>query len=246
MKQDDINRIYSIAKTSYNKAKEALELAHGMFYFREDSAISDVIPGYKANQLKFGSYTKDNFAVLFVDMRGSTRRAISVGEEQTFLTMHIYIPALLEVIKLYHGNVIDIMGDGLMVFFGGSKQDDNIMTKDVAIKNAAYCSLGMMTIKEKVINRILNEEKMKWPDISIGIGVTYGDVIVTKIGINDVYDVKAFGDCVNKASKYSGGDNKIHVSNTIRDKWPKGKDGTLKFIKSRSDDGYYVNYEGVV
>lgn len=87
---------------------------------------------------------------------------------------------------------------------------------------------------------------MKWPDISIGIGVTYGDVIVTKIGINDVYDVKAFGDCVNKASKYSGGDNKIHVSNTIRDKWPKGKDGTLKFIKSRSDDGYYVNYEGAV
>lgn len=72
--------------------------------------------GYKADYLEFGSYAKDNFAVLFVDMRNSTKRAETLGEEKTFLSMHAYIPALLQVIEHYDGKVVDIMGDGIMVF----------------------------------------------------------------------------------------------------------------------------------
>ena len=36
-------------------------------------AISDVIPGFEADKLEFGSYDKENYAVLFVDMRRSTQ-----------------------------------------------------------------------------------------------------------------------------------------------------------------------------
>jgi hypothetical protein len=38
----------------------------------------------------------------------------------------------------------------------------------------------MMDVREKVINRILTEENISSWSIEIGIGVTYGDVIVTK------------------------------------------------------------------
>ena len=41
-----------------------------------------------ADYLEFGSYDKDNFAVLFVDMRNSTTRAQRLGAEKTFLSMH--------------------------------------------------------------------------------------------------------------------------------------------------------------
>lgn len=61
-------------------------------------------------------------------MRSSTKRAIKIGPEQTFLTMHVYIPALLEVVKIYNGNVIDIMGDGIMVFSEVVNKDSYTIT----------------------------------------------------------------------------------------------------------------------
>ena len=117
--------------------------------------------------------------------------------------MHIYLTALLEVVKHYHGKVIDIMGDGIMVFWGGreAREEEN-MVKVKAIQNAGLCGRDMLTIREKVINDIIAKEKLGDP-ISVGIGVTFDSVIVTKIGIQDSYDVKAFGDCINIASKYS-------------------------------------------
>lgn len=241
MLQKDIDRVYNIAKTSYERAKSSLTLIHKSFNEGAESAISDVIPGYESCRLDFGNYIEDNFAVLFVDMRSSTARALKIGAEQTFLTMHVYIPALLEVVRIYNGNVIDIMGDGIMVFFGGSKQMDKNITKAEAIKNAAYCSLDMMKIREKVINEILREEKIEWPTIDIGIGVTYGKVVITKIGINEVFDVKAYGNCVNKASKYSDGSNRIHVSKEIYSAWPSKKGGKLTFSKAPNGEGFIVN-----
>ena len=66
-----------------------------------------------------------------------------------------------------------------------------------------------------MINRILLENKIEW-EIDLGVGVAYGDVIVTKIGINEFYDVKAFGDCVNLASKYSDNCNEVKVSKQVK------------------------------
>lgn len=116
----DIDKIYKSTWDHYLRAKGAMTEESASFeHF--DSAISDAIPGFEADKLEFGSFDKENYAVLFVDMRNSTKRAQDVGAEKTFLTMHIYLTALLEVVKYYHGKVIDIMGDGLMVFWGGKE-----------------------------------------------------------------------------------------------------------------------------
>ena len=114
----DIDAIYASTWTNYQIARKSLAVNKEMRMSFQASAISDVIPGYSADKLEFGSSDKENFAVLFVDMRNSTMRAQNVGAETTFLTMHVFLTALLEVVKHYHGKVIDIMGDGLMVFWG--------------------------------------------------------------------------------------------------------------------------------
>ncbi len=85
-----------------------------------------------------------------------------------------------------------------MIFF---KDEDD----EFAINKAAFCVLDMLRVKGKVINVFLKEKALETVDM--GVGITYGDVIVTKIGIPYTYDVKVFGDCVNLASKYSGGMN---------------------------------------
>lgn len=61
---------------------------------------------------------------------------------------------------------------------------------------------------------------------------------MTKIGINNSYDVKAFGDCINIASKYSNSNNRMKVSKKIKELWPSLKGGKLKFIADY--EGYFV------
>ena len=230
----DVDVIYSNTYKHYEDAKNNIQkraiLEHSF------SAISDVIPGFEANKLEFGSYDKENFAVLFVDMRDSTMRAQEVGAEKTFLTMHIFLTALLEVVKYYHGKVIDMMGDGLMVFWGGrnAREEEN-MVKSKAIQKAGLCGRDMLVVLEKVINKIITNENLG-NKISIGVGVTFDSVIVTKIGIKDSYDVKAFGDCINTASKYANQvTNKVKVSKKVRNLWPKGKNGKIRFTTAGGD-----------
>ena len=235
----DINAIYKITREHYQKAQKSAEEKRMLEHYA--SAISDVIPGFEADKLEFGSYDKENFVVLFADMRRSTLRAQEVGAEKTFLTMHVFLTALLEVVKHYNGKVIDIMGDGLMVFWGGSEaRAQEGMVKAIAVQNAGLCGRDMLTAMEKVINKIIQEEKLGTP-ISIGVGVTFDSVIVTKIGIPGSYDVKAFGDCVNIASKYAHkAENQVKVSKKIKNEWPTSKGGTIHFTSVNGEDAYYL------
>lgn len=142
---------------------------------------------------------------------------------------------------MFKGKVIDIMGDGLMVFWGGKKAriEDN-MVKTNAIQHAGLCGRDMLIVKDKVINKIISDEDLG-TSISIGIGVTFDSVIVTKIGISGSYDVKAFGDCINTASHYAGqAVNKVKVSKKVKNEWPSSKGGTIRFISVKDGDGYYL------
>lgn len=234
----NIEKIYSSTykhfKDAKNNTQESAIVEHSF------SAISDVIPGFDADKLEFGSYDKENFAVLFVDMRGSTARAQKEGAEKTFLTMHVFLTALLEVVKYHHGKVIDIMGDGLMVFWGGKcAREEEGMSGSKAVQKAGLCGRDMLVVLEKVINQIIKNENLG-NKIRIGVGVTFDSVIVTKIGIEDSYDVKAFGDCINTASKYAEKSiNRVKVSKKVRNLWPKGKNGKIRFT-SAGDDAFFL------
>ena len=236
----DISAIYQSTLEHFNQARNNIRNMTVMFE-HSATAISDVIPGFEADKLEFGSYDKENYAVLFVDMRRSTMRAQQVGPEKTFLTMHVFLTALLEVVKHYQGKVIDIMGDGLMVFWGGkaAREEDNIV-KTLAVQNAGLCGRDMLIVREPVINRIIQEEN-PGPDISIGVGVTFDSVIVTKIGIADSYDVKAFGDCINIASHYvNETENKVKVSKKVRNQWHSSKEERIHFTSTENGEAFYL------
>ena len=239
----NVDAVYKKTLAHYHAAKQNLpSFKKGLVLEHYAEAVSDVIPGFKADELQFGSFDKENFAVLFVDMRSSTARAAKYGPEITFLTMHVFFSALLEVVKHRNGKLIDIMGDGLMVFWGGKKaREADGESKEKAIQRAGLCGRDMLTIKDDVINRIIKDEKLGNP-ISIGVGVTFGDVVVTKIGINDYYDVKAIGDCINKASKYADKAwNKVKVSKEVKQHWPSGENGKIAFVSVDGEDAFYLD-----
>lgn len=231
----NMEKVYEITSNHFRAAKEKVDVIKHRDIYEASAAISDTIPGYSADILEFGDYATDNFAVLFIDMRESTKRAAELGVINTFLTMHAYIPAMLECVKFYKGNVIDIMGDGIMVFFGGRQSS---LTKVIAIQNAGLCGRDMMYAKRDVTNRILSENSIPWP-IRCGVGVDYGDVFITKIGVSNIFDVKAYGDCINYASKHSGGYDEVMVSKAIKNNWPTGDSGTIVFTSK--GDGYVLS-----
>lgn len=207
---DDICEIYRKVNSQFQLAIKNLTKNELTKTAVNESALSDVIPGWRENDLDFGAYKNDWFAALFVDMRDSTGRANRYGAKYTFLTMYAYLPAMIEVANFYGGKVTDIAGDGLMVLWRnvyGAEHD------------AVMCGLDMLRVKDAVTNEILKQNKLK--GIEIGVGVSSGEVVVTKIGFSkSVYDVKAFGDCINEASKLSNGYDEVHVSNSIKTEWP--------------------------
>ena len=98
----------------------------------------------------------------------------------------------------------------------------------------------MLAVREKVINEIIDKEDLGAP-INIGIGVTFDSVIVTKIGIPNSYDVKAFGDCINIASHYANEvENKVKVSKKVKNEWPSSKGGGIRFTAAGNGDAYYL------
>lgn len=229
--------VKKLVEEHYSKALENVQMIKKAL--TEDSqAISDVVPGYKSKQLEFGQFLQDNFTVLFIDMRNSTKRAQTIGPEKTFLSLHAFIPAMIYIIEYYQGHVIDIMGDGVMAFFGGGSSG---MAHSVAIQKAGLCAIDMIRALKEVVNPVI-KANVKW-EIQCGIGIDHGDVIVTKIGTNGAFDVKAIGDCINKASKLSSGTDNIIVTKKIRDKWPTGKNGKIGFkaVRIKDLDGYALS-----
>jgi len=234
-----MEKIKKTVKDSYDKAKSNLPITLNKDAKRtlsEQVIVSNNIPGYSVEELDFGSYVKDNFAVLFIDMRKYTERTEKIGPERTFTTMHAFVSGMLEVISHYNGIVVDIMGDGFMVLFGGKKSD---IAKVIAVQNAGLCGRDMLRVVNEIINPLLKSENI-W-QIACGVGVTFGSVVVTKIGINKIVDVKAFGDCINKASKYANKSwNEVRVSKQVKDLWPSSEGGKLTFKGSESD-GYILH-----
>ena len=234
----DIIETRKIVTENYNCAKTKLALIKHAHFVESAQAISDVIPGYEARHMEFGDYLQDNFTPLFIDIRSSTLRAISIGPEKTFLSMHAFFPAVCNVVEQHGGYIIDFMGDGIMALFGGRESG---LPKGYSSKQAGLCGLSLLEVVNTVINPLLDEDKI-WK-FSCGVGIDYGSVIVTKIGTKDNYDVKAFGNCINGASKLSKSDNEVVVSDEVHKLWPSSKDGKMRFniLKFGELIGYVLN-----
>ncbi|MFC5649020.1 adenylate/guanylate cyclase domain-containing protein [Paenibacillus solisilvae] len=235
-----LETVRKIALDHFNRAKRNV-IMHKSFQNLAEAtdAISDVVPGYEARLMEFGDYIEDNFTVLFIDIRGSTKRAQTIGPANTFMTLHAYFPAVSHVIEYYGGFTMDFAGDGVMAFFGGKNSG---VARVYAMQRAGSCGRDLLTVIKQVINPILSENDIPWP-LTCGVGIDHGDVIVTKVGTNRTFDVKAFGNCVNTAAKLcdSANDN-VLVSKKVKDDWPSTKGGPIRF-KSQGDGYVLTRFE---
>ncbi|MGG1629617.1 adenylate/guanylate cyclase domain-containing protein [Rossellomorea sp. NRS-1567] len=233
--EDNIKRIilekYNIAKNSVIKLEKSAEYA----------AVSNRIPNYDAEKMDFGTYNKNHFVALFADMRGSSRRAEEIGPIGTFLTIHTLMPGLIYIVENYGGYVIDLPGDGIMALFKENrKRIQWSVSKEYLNPEELAFSAGedILTLMLNVVNGILNNDNI--PPVKFGVGIDSGECIVTKTGIDSIFDTKAIGTCINNAAKRSGGDNEIWISENTTSKLQNGLKN--KLTKNNGQPWFYKKY----
>ncbi len=173
--------------------------------------------------------------VLSVDLRGSSKRADEIGAEDTYLTMHTYLPTMAELVAKSKGYVGSLRGDGLFAVFGFTEYEKGVrasVPEEVgkeAIRNATKCGKGMIEATTSILNPIL-EENDKMGELRVGIGVCVGDVVVTQIGVGDAFERTLYGTAVNNSCKAaSHGTNVMVLTNQAKRIYPSGDGGKIAF-----------------
>lgn len=206
---------------------------------RAGTMVSDV-PRFKQLALGFGSDAWST--ILFVDLRGSTARARSVGAKKTYLTMHALLPALAFAVQEHDGYIVGFRGDGLFAAFGLNENGHNFEGYDQGkiVQRACACGRWMIEGVSKVVNPALDERDCRG-NIHIGVGIDSGTVIFTRIGLYDGFEITAYGDAVNHASKITDlSDNNVCVSAKVNSLFPVSKGGQVKVSAHPRDPEVHV------
>jgi adenylate cyclase len=131
---------------------------------------------------------KRKVTILMSDLRGFTALAERLGPQEVVTFLNGYLDAMVSVILAYHGTILEILGDGLMVIFGAPLQRENDAERAVAC--AVAMQLAMSDINEP--NR-----RSGLPEIEMGIGIHTGEVVVGNIGSPKRTKYGAVGSDVN-------------------------------------------------
>ena len=120
-----------------------------------------------------------------------------------------------EVIEREQINIIESVFPGYKIHFQGSKLHSVFhkpYTDDAGIaKNAVLAAITLMTFVERVFNKAFDAYK----DFHMGIGIDFGDAIVTCIGAKGDRELISLGRPANIAAKIQGTANEIVVTSAV-------------------------------
>ncbi len=148
-----------------------------------------------SEMLKGGSHMslrKQKATVLFSDIRGFTELSERLGVEELCEMLNVQYFSPLDAIICGHNGTLDKhVGDSIMGVFGAP------VTFEDDVVRAVVCAVGMMDEIEK-INNGLSGTRQK---ISIGIGVSTGEVMAGIFGSSRKKEYTVMGATVNVAAR---------------------------------------------
>jgi adenylate cyclase len=131
-------------------------------------------------------------AIMFVDIRGFTQMAEHMSPHETSRVLGDFRSHVLDIVDANGGIVDKFIGDGALILFGLKE------TPDRAANEAARAGTQLLErIEMWNVERRLRSE----PEIVIGIGLHFGNVMVGAIGDERRLEFTVIGDEVNVASR---------------------------------------------
>lgn len=125
---------------------------------------------------------------LVSDLRGFTSLSSRLSPHEIINILNNYFERMVEIIARYRGTVDELQGDGILVFFGAplSASDDT--------ERAAACAIEMQNAMPG-INAAQRQKNL--PELSMGIGINTGEVVVGNIGSEKRTKYGAVGSPIN-------------------------------------------------
>src|SRR5262245_53886933 len=140
--------------------------------------------------------------VMFCDLVDSTKLSSQLDPEEYREVVRAYQSACTEVIQRYEGHIAQLLGDGLLVYFGYpvAHEDD--------AQRAIRAGLGMLAALGDLNTRLQREPGLQ---LAVRIGIHTGLVVVGAMGGIGRQEQLALGDVPNIASRIEG----LAASNTV-------------------------------
>jgi class 3 adenylate cyclase len=182
------------------------------------SKLDQIVKGRVVPSAEFmpiGSARKLDAAVLFFDIRGSSR----LPSETALYTLNIVIPTIMRIIYDHDGYVEKNTGDGVMAIFTDS---DTKKTCKAALQSALVC---FYALKQEVNPHLIQSG---YQTVNARIGIDFGEILFSRIGLphgtarQDRNFLTAIGPAANIACSLQeqAGTNEIWVGNAIRGRAP--------------------------
>ncbi len=135
---------------------------------------------------------KNKVCMLFCDIRGFTAMSERMNPEDVVSLLNNYFQAMIDVVFENNGTLDKIIGDELMVLYGVPIESENDPQK--AVNTAKE-----MFIRLQQFNK--DNSSKGYPEIKVGIGINYGEVISGNIGSDRQMNYTVIGDNVNLAAR---------------------------------------------
>lgn len=138
--------------------------------------------------------SKTRVVVMYVDINGSTQMSRDLPSSKLSLMIQVFSQEISLSIINFGGYVLKFVGDAVIALFPSDFDPKR------AIENSFLCAKNVLNIIEKGLNPIFKENNM--PEISVKIGIEYGDAIVLVYGKNiEFAPIDIIGFSISIASK---------------------------------------------
>ena len=149
--------------------------------------------------------------ILFSDLNSYSTITEHMSPEKALKFLNNYFTRIHKVIKNFDGQILNYIGDALMVVFGAPKKLEDHEN------NAVKCAIKMRYELEK-LNDEWNQDKTSrfWKNHGIDrirarIGIHTGNVIAGNVGSEDMLQYSTIGDTVNVASRLEEANKKYNT-----------------------------------
>ncbi len=151
-------------------AKTAQDIRKTFGRYLSDQVVANLLESPEG--LKLGGERR-KITIMTSDLRGFTAISERLLPEEVIKLLNIYLHYMADTIADYQGTIDEFQGDGILVLFGAPTA-----RKDDAVR-AIACACAMQ-LKMAMVNQEMKQ--MNLPQLTMGIGINTGEVVVGNIG----------------------------------------------------------------
>jgi adenylate cyclase len=193
------------------KSAQQMDIARtlGRVYLGRD-ASEQVLRG----RISRGVTERINAVLWFSDLRGSTKISESIGPDEIIPFLNDYADASIEAIHEAGGDVLKLIGDGVLAIFTG---EDMAVARRTALSAEHRFRLNMAELNER-------RSKEGRPVTTAYVGLHVGEVFYGNIGSADRLDFTVVGPAVNEVSRIASMCNSVDREFLASSEFCKGLD----------------------